>query len=275
MKLSISNIAWASDLDEAVYPLLQSLGYTGLEIAPTRIFPENPYAHGKEAASFARSLYETFGLTVCSMQSIWYGRTERLFGTGEERQILMDYTKQALDFAAAMGCPNLVFGSPRNRQRPQDASLEPVLDFFRELGAYASERGTTLSMEPNPPIYHTNFINTTDQACDLAAQIRTLLGQSHRTGFAVNLDLGTIIENQESLSCFSQWLPLVNHIHISEPHLIPLQETHQELHRKLSLLALDAWNTKDWQGYVSIEMGKLDSLEELTRILTRVRSLFP
>ncbi|MCI8853170.1 MAG: sugar phosphate isomerase/epimerase [Lachnospiraceae bacterium] len=274
MNLSVSNIAWSSEMDEAVYSLLQKLGFTGLEIAPTRIFPEQPYARIKEAKAFACSLYDTYSLSVCSMQSIWYGRKESLFGTMEERLSLLDYTRQAIDFAAAIGCPNLVFGSPRNRQRPQGAPLEPVLDFFRELGAYGVERGVTLSMEPNPPIYHTNFINTTDQACDLAAQIRSILDASHKAGFAVNLDLGTMIENQESLSSFPQWLPFVNHIHISEPNLIPLKESHEKLHRELASLTQDAWETKGWKGYVSVEMGRLDSLEELSKILHRTRALF-
>lgn len=56
---------------------------------------------------------------MISMQSIWYGRTEKLFGTEEERNLLLDYTKSAVDFAAAIGCKNLVFGCPKNRCIPE------------------------------------------------------------------------------------------------------------------------------------------------------------
>lgn len=83
-----------------------------------------------------------------------------------------------------------------------------------------------------------------------------------------------MIENQESLSSFPQWLPFVNHIHISEPNLIPLKESHEKLHRELASLTQDAWETKGWKGYVSVEMGRLDSLEELSKILHRTRALF-
>ena len=38
------------------------------------------------------------------MQSIWFGRQERLFGSEEEREILIDYTKKAVDFAVAIQC---------------------------------------------------------------------------------------------------------------------------------------------------------------------------
>ena len=47
--------------------------------------------------------------SVASMQSIWYQRTEKLFGSEAERETLLSYTKQAIDFAEAAGCPNLVF----------------------------------------------------------------------------------------------------------------------------------------------------------------------
>ena len=45
MKLAVSNIAWKEQHDEAVYALMRHYGFTGLEIAPTRFFPEVPYSH--------------------------------------------------------------------------------------------------------------------------------------------------------------------------------------------------------------------------------------
>ena len=42
-QLAISNIAWQKDEDETVYAAMQQAGFTGLELAPTRIFSEAPY----------------------------------------------------------------------------------------------------------------------------------------------------------------------------------------------------------------------------------------
>lgn len=56
MKLSISNIAWKSENDEAVYIYMKQYGYLGLEIAPTRIFPEDPYDRNQEAKKWAELL---------------------------------------------------------------------------------------------------------------------------------------------------------------------------------------------------------------------------
>ena len=50
-KLAISNIAWHKNDDEAVYTAMQQAGFTGLEIAPTRIFPVQPYMQIKSLFS--------------------------------------------------------------------------------------------------------------------------------------------------------------------------------------------------------------------------------
>lgn len=275
MNLAISNIAWDSKQDTILYSTMQRLGYTGLEIAPTRIFPERPYEHLEEARAFAHQLKESYGLSVCSMQSIWYGRKESLFGTFEERKQLLDYSKQAIDFAAAMECPNLVFGCPRNRWRPEHGALEPVLEFFQEIAIYAAQHHTTFSIEPNPPLYHTNFINRTCEACSLVQHIRSsLLEPTCYKGIAVNLDLGTILENHESLEDFPTWLPFIHHIHISEPSLNCLIRSHEDIYRRLIDSVQKAWKDDIWQGYLSIEMGRLDSLDKLLEIMAWIPSLF-
>ena len=131
MKLSISNIGWSNENDVNVYELMKKYGYSGLEIAPTRIFPEAPYDKLKEAGVWVENFKKKYGLCVSSMQSIWFGRQEKIFGSKEERQILVEYTKKAIDFASVIGCRNLVFGCPRNRNLPEgkdgDSAVEPFL----------------------------------------------------------------------------------------------------------------------------------------------------
>ena len=46
--------------------------------------------------SILEELKKNEGFIVPSMQSIWFGRQEKVFGTAEERQILVDYTKKAI-----------------------------------------------------------------------------------------------------------------------------------------------------------------------------------
>ena len=99
MKLSISNIAWDKINDEEMYEYLSSSKFDGLEIAPTRIIENNPYEHIDEIKIFAKNLKEKYNLTISSIQSIWYGRQEKIFGDIVDRKELINYTKKAIDFA--------------------------------------------------------------------------------------------------------------------------------------------------------------------------------
>ena len=56
IKLSISNIAWLPENDEEMYSFMNHLEYSGLEIAPTRIFTEKPYNKIAEAKKFKKNL---------------------------------------------------------------------------------------------------------------------------------------------------------------------------------------------------------------------------
>lgn len=98
MRLSISNIGWVSESDEQIYKIMKKLDFQGLEIAPTRIFPESPYDKSEDAKKWSESLKNEYGFCVPSMQSIWYGRQEKIFHSPEDREALTEYTKKAIDF---------------------------------------------------------------------------------------------------------------------------------------------------------------------------------
>ena len=173
MKLSISNIAWKAEDDFKVYELMEKYGYKGLEIAPTRIFPEKPYEKLTEAKIWSNELNKKYGFIISSMQSIWFGRQENIFKTHDEREILKDYTKQAINFAVMIGCKNLVFGCPKNRNLAEGADEEVAIEFFKSLGDYAYNLGTVIGMEANPPIYNTNYINNTKSALNLIQKVNS------------------------------------------------------------------------------------------------------
>ena len=92
LKYAISNIAWDKNDDEFMYDYLKQHRFTGIEIAPTRIIEDSPYEKLQEAAQFKEEMNK-YGLIVCSMQSIWFGRQENIFKSAEDRQALVEYTK--------------------------------------------------------------------------------------------------------------------------------------------------------------------------------------
>lgn len=261
MKLSISNIAWEEKNDAQVYKWMKQYGFTGLEIAPTRIFPDRPYEKVGEAEAWSKKLLAENGFVVPSMQSIWYGRNEKLFGTEEERNILSTYTREAVDFAEVIGCKNLVFGCPRNRAVPEGGNTEMAVSFFREIGDYASEHGTVIGMEANPPIYNTNYINDTLSALELIHRVDS-------QGFRLNLDVGTMIQNGEKAEELVGNVKLINHVHISEPGLKTIEN--RELHCELCRILKE----EGYDGFISIEMGKKEDISFIEDVMKYVQEIF-
>lgn len=257
MKISISNIAWEAGQDADVYSLMEQMGFQGLEVAPTRIFPKLPYSCLQEARNWRKKL----PFEVPSMQSIWFGRKERLFGTSDERLFLQSYTHEAILFASAIGCRNLVFGCPRNRQLfPQDDESLAV-PFFLNLSKMAYEQGCKIGMEANPPVYHTNYINDTPSALRLVEAVA-------HPAFGLNLDVGAMICNRESVEMLRNKVASISHVHISEPMLCPIQA--RPLHEELAALLKE----EGYQGYVSLEMRKVDDFSLLVRSMEYVSKVF-
>lgn len=263
MRLAISNIAWTEEQDAMMYEKMKRLGFEGLEIAPTRIFPENPYEKPEQAAKWQQTLAAEYGFCVPSMQSIWFGRQEKIFGSKQEYGLLAAYTKKAIDFAAAIGCKNLVFGCPRNRAVPEGVSKELAIPFFKELSVYAASRGAVIGMEANPPIYHTNYINDTRSALELMKQVE-------EKGFGLNLDVGTMLYNHEAVEVLEGNAAGISHVHISEPGLKPIEQ--RSLHKELAGFLKE----NGYSGFVSVEMGRQEVFEEaaLEEIMCYVKEIF-
>ena len=258
--LSASNIAWDERDEKNVLSLLMELGFSGVEIAPTKLYPSFPYSHVEDAKKWSIGIKEKYGMSIPSIQSIWYGKKENIFNSENDRNILFEYTKKAIIFAEAISCGNLVFGCPSNRRIPQGGDPEIAVRFLKELGDYANDHHTTISIEANPPIYNTNFITSTAEAFALAERVDS-------KGVRVNLDTGTMIENGEGIESIKGKEHLINHIHISEPGLRPISKRKffAELREQLS---------SHYSGYISLEMSNTGGYDRLIESLKYVRDVF-
>ncbi|MBR3354129.1 MAG: sugar phosphate isomerase/epimerase [Oscillospiraceae bacterium] len=257
MKLSISNIAWGIENNESMYSFMSELGYEGLEIAPTKFFPDQPYDHWKEFHLLCNSLKTQYNIAVSSMQSILYGMKQNLFES-HEAVTLLAYLDKASAFGEAGGGCNLVFGCPQNRSIPEGRKQSDAIPFFEKAATSALSHNCVLALEANPPMYGTNFVNTTKQAFEFAREV---------PGLKVNLDFGTIIDRGEELNDFAEDMYLVNHIHISEPGLVPIK--HRKEHKELASLL----SQLDYSGYVSIEMKETD-IQTVKNVMEYIAEIF-
>lgn len=261
MKLAVSNIAWDTSQNEQVFSQMKKLGFDYLEIAPTKLAAQPYTAEGiARSQEFLKQVNENYGIQVASMQAILYGVSDRLFASEDERDRLFAYVCQAMDYAQAVGCPHLVFGSPKNRIIEEPSQYAIALDFFAKVAAYAQEKGVYFSIEANPTLYGTNFINTHQEAFDLVKEI-------NHPNFGVIVDVGSMVANEESVTLLEEYIPYINHLHISEPYLVPVKE--RELHRDLVSLLTGLGYDK----VVSIEMQQPEELQILLDVMTYVSGL--
>lgn len=264
MKLCISNIAWDKVYDDKMYKACSDMGYDGIEIAPTRVFPENTYEHIEDARSWLERLESKYGLRVYSCQSIWYGRKENIFENAKERNSLLEYSKKAFGFISAIKAKNVVFGCPKNRNgyTKSPAVNEAIaIDFFGKLAESADEYDITLSIEPNPNIYGTDFLNTTGGTIRFIEQLRD-------SSLKLNLDMGTMLYNHEDMGILKGYEDRIGHVHISEPHLQKVMKRRE--HNKI----FEYLRSFNYGNAVSIEMGKQNKVEDIYETMRYIYFIF-
>ena len=269
LKIGISNIAWNSENDGEIYEYLKTREINHLEIAPTKLVGEDPYNNLKLAVPAdkenmaelkARELKEKYDIVISSIQSVWYGRTENIFASAENYNKLLEYTKKAIDFAHVIHCSNIVFGCPKNRNITDYHKDYPkAIKFFQKLGNYAKDKNVIIAIEPNPPIYNTNFLNTTEEALNFVKEV-------NNSNIKINYDLGTVIANNEDLNVLEDNIDYINHIHISEPNLVLIEK--RELHKRL----IEILKKKNYDKVISIEM-KETSVSNVKKIIDYVNDL--
>jgi D-psicose/D-tagatose/L-ribulose 3-epimerase len=268
MKLAASNIAWGPSDDEAVAAVLRQHGFSGVEIAPSKRWEAPAEAPPREVAEY-RAAWKERGLQIVAMQALLYARPDlQLFGSPSVRRALRDHLAALVDLASGLGAGALVFGSPKNRQRgsmPFDEATAIAVEFFREVGAVAASRGCIICIEPNPPEYDCDFINTTAEAVTLCEQIG-------HDGVRVNGDAGAIaINGEDPLATITKAVKWFGHFHASEPSLVEVGGGHIQ---EACAIAL---GHEHYGGWISIEMRTAPDghpVEAVSRAASQIARLY-
>ena len=269
MKLAISNIAWATGDRVAAYHLMREHGVCGLEIAPGLFFSDadDPFSPSEAQAGPRLAEATAAGLSIVSMQSLLFGVSgAALFGDAEARARFVGGMRRAIALAGRFEIPNLVFGSPAQRNIPDSMSPSEARDIgagvFRELADGAAAAGTRIGIEFNPAAYGTNFLNTHEQAAEFVAAV-------DHPAVTLILDVGALHMNGdfERIEEIAQaHASRISHVHVSEPYLGPAPARSDQGARVLRAMA-DA----GYQGWYSIEMKATDrGLADVDAALARL-----
>lgn len=257
--LAASNIAWDSSDDERVAAMLAAGGLSGVEIAPTK-WRTDVFVLPPAAAETYRAWWEDRGLRIVALQSLLYGRPELQLFRESTRQALGDHLKNCIGLASHLGAQVLVFGSPSARVRGSlsfDEAVDVAAVFFRDIADRAAAVGVTLCIEPNPPEYGCDFVNTLGEAAVLSDAVSS-------AGFGVHADVGAMtLAGEDYLAALRNAAPHLRHVHASEPDLAEIG-TRGVDHPRVK----DALVAINYNGCVSIEMrpGGMDALTRAIQV---------
>lgn len=248
MKLAFSNIAWAAEEDQAAMGLLRANQVQGIEVAPTRLWPNWQGATPEAAAAYAQAMLEA-GFETPSLQSLLFGRPDlQVFGSMQQQANLITHLARVAELAAAMRARVLVFGSPKNRDRgdltPAQA-MQHAIGFFRQAGQVCADAGVILAIEANPSYYNCNFVTRWQEAEELVR------GCNH-PGIGLHLDTAcTVLAGDDPVAAVPQVADILVHVHASEPDLGPFDRP-----RTNHLAVADALRAVAYTGWCSVEMRR-------------------
>jgi len=268
MRLAVSNIAWAGDEQDAILAALPELGVTGIEIAPTMVWPGWEGAT-QEAARALRDSLAGQGFAVPALQSILFARPDlHVFGDAASRDALVAHISRVAALAGALGAGVMVFGSPRNRlrgDRAPERAMDEVVPLFRALAEACRNEGTTLGIEANPPQYGGDFLLRWTEAAELVARV-------DHPGVVLHLDTAcTALAGDDPAAAATACAARIGHFHVSSPMLAPVDVASDIAH--LAIAA--ALREGGYAGWVSIEMRRTDTpLDTVRRAAAHVRACY-
>lgn len=247
MKLAISNLAWPVDQDDQIARLLTRLEVRGIEVAPTKVWPDPTSTTAAQRQSFRRQ-WEQYGIEICAAQSLLFGHPELvIFQDAETRARTLAYLAEIITVCADLGAGPLVFGSPKNRQvgaLDRQAASSIAVDFFGRLAELAHRSGTVVVLEANPPQYQADYVTSGREAIELVEAVG-------HPGLRLHLDAACMsLAGDDPAAVISEGAGLLEHFHISEPNLAPVGEVTAVEHGVIA----DELRRTGYANWISIEM---------------------
>lgn len=237
MKLSVSNLAWGGQDFVSMAAALSEIGITGVELAPTALWPSAPDVADTDVAWVQRVL-DDHGLRVSGLQSLLFGHPEFQLLQPDGWPSLREHLVRVLDLGHRLGADVAVFGSPKNRLRgPLDetAADELAAQFFTSLLPELEAAGVVLTLEPNAPAYGADYLTTYPAVVRLA----DLIGSPY---VQPQIDTGCLAMVGEDVAADVGYRQ-PRHVHISSPRLAPVpgEADHRPLADGLRAAGYDHW----------------------------------
>lgn len=249
MKHAISNIALPQYAHADELRELGALGFTGLEVAPSRIWPETWGGLSLHAVEQYRIEVEAAGLEVVGLHSLLFDQPGlALCETAEQRVELIEFFVHLSGVCRDLGGRTLIWGGGRKRgQIPATDALEIAVDFFTTLTDRTAHHGTIFCIEPLTPD-DTDFIHSVRECSGVANRVNS-------PGMKVQIDAKALAGNGElDADTFDAVADQLVHYHANEPGFEILGTSGTVDH----IAGGSFLRHVGYDGYVSIEQKMVD-----------------
>ena len=212
--ICISNLAWNPEHESHILGMLRLYGFRAIEIAPTRYGTWEDLFSGA-VADAALANIEDNGFVVHSLQAVFYATSLNVFADSDG---FVAHFKKVCGLARRFHARVIVFGSPANRLRPTELSLEEAVDLFvqamRSVAETAAASDVIICVEPNATDYKCNFLTTLQE-------VQLVVEKIDHPNIKINYDTGNAAMEKDVLT--TQQALLVHHVQVSEPFLGPVR----------------------------------------------------
>lgn len=270
VKLAVSSIAWQQNQEEAIAKLLRQHDVKQVEIAPTKVWGSdikiNPQLVSDSDIKEYIDFWKEYGITPIAMQSMLFLRPDLQLFDDSKTDETVDYLKKFIVLAGRLGVRRMVFGSPKNRLRDDNKSIEAhmalAVEIFSDLGRTALNEGVVFCIEPNPEAYGCNFIVNAKEGRDLVNRVNS-------DGFGLHLDAaGMTLAGDNPYDEIIASASVLQHFHVSEPYLNPVKDDSNVKHNDI----VRALEKIDYKKTISIEMKpSVDDARNSVNVATAIQ----
>lgn len=258
MPLSISNIIWKKGKEnfEGFLRTIVDNNVFSVELSLSSIF-EEPLHITKNELTWLKNILSSYNVSVSSLHSLTYTRPDlEIFNYASKREELREYLLHYVYLAKELNSKNIVYGSPKSRKiySYNKKELDTIFtDFLQSIDEQLN--GINFNIEPLPKIY-CEYLNTFMESIDI-------LKDSNMNNIFIQLDIRSIIENQEKVDEIFEYNQYIKHVHIGEPDLKMPSEEYSNIHSEIN----EKLQNMHYTGYLSAEVlnHNQNKFEEYTK----------
>jgi sugar phosphate isomerase/epimerase len=224
MRLALSNLAFEYDNIDDVSKILSDNNINSIEMVFTKISEWGTLTDVK--IKNLKDYLDKKNITIKSAQSLFYGI---ICDNINNEKIVIPHFIKLVELSKKLGIEVLVLGSPTLRKN------SPLNSIFTEIDNILNDTGIELSIEPNSKVYGGDYFYSIDE-------IVSFIRSNNFNNIKTMIDTHNIIlEDGNPIKILEDNFKYINHIHISEYGLVPIQNNqfHNEFSKKLKDIEYD------------------------------------